>query len=659
MQNAERSWRSTAARIAALDAGVEQPDREAALIQGLQDESRVVRERAIALAAQCLEPETLGRFVENDENAVLRNAAIEALTRQGAYAAPFLRRVLDGPNPEAAMFAVQILGRIGDAPAVPHLLRLLGHPDENVCLSAVEALGDLGAREAVPHLLRLLDRGLWWQLAAMRALAAIGDPRAARPILELANEESLGEAAVEALGALGAAESLAPLAELLLRRDDLPFRDKALAASAAVLSRHPEPWRLGAMLAEAGGETGAAGLRAYLEASLREGEPPLAGAAMAVVVAGGLRELDPALFRRRDDPSWDERLLTALRLLEPAQRDRFVPLLAHPEGAVREGVIRLALFGGDPVPLLLRRLEDADPAVRKAACLACGRLAAVAVVPRLIARLREAAEEERAAAAEALACMPAASLAALAPLLEPGAGREAHLAALGVLELCRGHALGAQVQGLLRIGERALRLAALRALKRAEDRGADDAVLPCLEDTDEEIRTEAVEVIVHRGIREAVPILLGLLQRPDLVRYHVIRALGRLGDPAAAGPLRDLFPAAGPHERLALVAALTQIAPPWIVAFLKRRLHEEDQEVRRLAAQGLVRTLRQDDPGLLVALAQDADWNLRNVAAWGLGELGWEEGRPTLLRLLRDLEPVVARTAAAALQKLGPATDPS
>src|SRR5881628_885053 len=139
MDTSERGWRNAAARIAALDAGVEQADREATLLRGLQDESRLVRERAIALAAQCLEPETLGRFVEDDENAVLRNAALEALVRQGAYAAPFLRRVLGGPNAEATMFAVQILGRIGDEHAIPHLLRLLEHADENVCLSAIEA----------------------------------------------------------------------------------------------------------------------------------------------------------------------------------------------------------------------------------------------------------------------------------------------------------------------------------------------------------------------------------------------------------------------------------------------------------------------------------------------------------------------------------------
>jgi HEAT repeat protein len=55
---------------------------------------------------------------------------------------------------------------------------------------------------------------------------------------------------------------------------------------------------------------------------------------------------------------------------------------------------------------------------------------------------------------------------------------------------------------------------------------------------------------------------------------------------------------------------------------------------------------------LLVQLAADPDWNIRNHAGWGLGRLGLPQGRDALLVLVRDTEPVVARTARAALAKL-------
>ena len=54
---------------------------DAEIIAALQEPQPVLREKAIALAARHLPPETLGRFVGNDENAVLRNAALAALER--------------------------------------------------------------------------------------------------------------------------------------------------------------------------------------------------------------------------------------------------------------------------------------------------------------------------------------------------------------------------------------------------------------------------------------------------------------------------------------------------------------------------------------------------------------------------------------------------
>jgi HEAT repeat protein len=55
---------------------------------------------------------------------------------------------------------------------------------------------------------------------------------------------------------------------------------------------------------------------------------------------------------------------------------------------------------------------------------------------------------------------------------------------------------------------------------------------------------------------------------------------------------------------------------------------------------------------LLLTLAGDPDWNVRNEAARGLGVLGLESCRPGLLTLVRDVEPVVSRTARKALDQL-------
>jgi HEAT repeat protein len=54
---------------------------------------------------------------------------------------------------------------------------------------------------------------------------------------------------------------------------------------------------------------------------------------------------------------------------------------------------------------------------------------------------------------------------------------------------------------------------------------------------------------------------------------------------------------------------------------------------------------------VLVGLAEDADWDIRNSAARGLGRLGTADARAALLGLARDVESVVAATARAALDQ--------
>src|SRR5258705_14025418 len=114
---------------------------DAEIVKALQEPQPILRERAIALAARHLAPETLGRFVGDDENAALRNAALAALERQGPDAGPHLVALSRGENVGVAIFAGQILSRIkgprsGQAPMPP-----IQHADPDIPQGAVEELG--------------------------------------------------------------------------------------------------------------------------------------------------------------------------------------------------------------------------------------------------------------------------------------------------------------------------------------------------------------------------------------------------------------------------------------------------------------------------------------------------------------------------------------
>src|SRR5919107_871668 len=183
-------------RLAALEALPEGPRRQEVILAALEDESPVVRDRAIRLAARYVEPQVLGELVADEANAIRRNAAITALERQGPYAVPHLRTMLVRPEVDVVMFALQMLSRIGDPLAVHGVVPLVRHADPNVAQCAIEALGQLRHREAVPTLLEVLSGDLWLQLAAIDALGEIGDPSAVAPLMALVPDSIIAEPAV-------------------------------------------------------------------------------------------------------------------------------------------------------------------------------------------------------------------------------------------------------------------------------------------------------------------------------------------------------------------------------------------------------------------------------------------------------------------------------
>ncbi|MGH7631285.1 MAG: HEAT repeat domain-containing protein, partial [Gemmatimonadales bacterium] len=216
-----------------------------------------------------------------------------------------------------------------------------------------------------------------------------------------------------------------------------------------------------------------------------------------------------------------------------------------------------------------------------------------------------------------------------------------------------------EVLALTRAPTADVRLAALRAAAALPGSRAEMVLFRALADREERIQIEALDLLVEREGDKAATALIALLSAADSLRFRVIRALGRLRVAEAAPKLESLYASAPLHERIEIVRALATIAPPGVTEFLRGRLRAPERELRHVAALGLARAAGPDDVAILLAMAADDDWTLRNQAAQGLGRLGLAEGRPALLTLTRDVEPVVARTARQALalaaERAGPA----
>jgi len=646
-------------RLAALDAAVNGPGRDRAILMALEDEAVPVRERAIRLAARYVEPAVLGAMVADGENAVRRNAGLSALERQGPYAVPHLTVMLGDADPELVMFALQSLARIGYAPAARSILPLLHHSDPNVAQVAIEAVGQLRSREAVPALLKLVDGDLWLQLAAINALGAIGAPEAVGPLMSLVPDSVLAEPAVQALRSIAAPESLEPLLAILPVVKERALSDPLLLAVGVVIDLHPDP----APLLEAAGPALAASptLVEYLGQLLpvvadddTGDDESLQRAAATLIAAASLEALEPALLARlsaQPEAGWLEGLFRRFPAGLAARRTR---LIADPDPDVRSGALRAARFEDDELPELFEHLEDPSAKVRAAACYAMGRLELDGAAPFLAERLRRGEPAEQAAAAQALGRLSTTALAELESCFR-GDTPEAVLTL--ALQVLAERPVAAFEPAVLRLAEDrrpAVRRAGLRAAARIPGSRTDVLLLRALADRHQATQVEALDLLVSRGGTQSVTMLVALLGTADSLRFHIIRALGHCRASAAAPKLRAVFADCGPHEQLQIVAALIRIAPAWIAEFLRDRLGDSEVEMRRVAAQGLADLADERELGLLLPLADDADWGIRNEVARGLGRLAKPATRHVLLALARDVEPVVAATARASLDRLQP-----
>ncbi len=660
------------ARLQSLSGPAHATQRASTILTSLESESLRVREAAIGWAARWLEPATLTDLVAHDENATLRNAALSALARQGHYAVTHLQKMLQEKNPEVVMFAAQVLAQIGSPESVPALLPLVRHADANVAQVAIGALGRVRAVEAVPALLELLHADLWLQLAAVEALGDIGEVRAEPALLALVPASEVTVPALQALARLGGPVTLERVLGHLQLAELADLREPMLLTAGAILERHPSgqgmPDQFGSAV---DADRSSMGLWRYLagvlQGAIESPEPaaplvrddraqargggPLVQAGGTLAIAAGIVSLYPDVMIWASEPAgaaWVEPLCQR----HPEALDAsLLALLGHLDPRVRRGALLAGAFRRDHLPLLRSALGDPEAEVRAAACWALADLVDPDSIEPLLELLHQGGTEERTGAIAALGRLPGEALKNLEPCLSPAASTEEILAALEVAERSGSRLFDARVWELLKSPTASIRRAALKVVGAIEDSHAEVALLRALADRDQGIQVEALSLLVRRGGDRVTRTLLALLSTGDSLRYHVIRALGRLHAAEAAPMLESLLATSAAHERIEIISALVRIGPPGIMPLLRERLAERDPDIRRAAALGVSELARSDDLSLLLQLAQDPDWYLRHEAARGLGKLKLPACRDPLLELVRDLEPVVAQAARRALEE--------
>jgi HEAT repeat protein len=597
--------------------------------------------------------------VRNDDEADLRNGAMEMLVKFGEESVPGLALLLADPNEEVRNFCAVMLGDIGSRTAVGALVGALADAETNVSHAAAEALGKIGDRAAVEPLLGLLQGDLWLQFAAITALGELRDPRAVSDLIRLLDDELLAPPVAEALGKLGDSRALKPLARILSDANDALASTTAQALVAinrcmndqlnfknTLAEDHPE--QLKNLLAP--------GAVAKLRSLLQEGRTRESVEAAVTLLGwvGDVAALEDFLPLVADE--------SYLPVVESA----IVSL-----GAPAQTALFAALRGGnDQVRLValrsLRWLGAACDAEELAGILASSKeslqievletlkhVPCKDLLPQVMQVVEEGSEEASRKGCEVLGACSTAEvrelLWRLARCENPMLRRRGALL-LRYLPGCGGVDA---LELLTRDQEPEVRWAAIRAI--GVQRVPEGRVLlkQALGDPDEVVREAAVMAAADFGTALLVDELVALLgSGSKALDYEVIRTLGLMKAREAGAHLLEYFGAGEVTRELAyaLVEALGRICCRESSELISSRyLKHEDPDFRRLAVETLGKLGDTQSLRGVEEAASDPHWSVRIAALHVLGKIGGVREIPLVLQALHDPDAMVRKHAIVTL----------
>jgi cyclophilin family peptidyl-prolyl cis-trans isomerase/HEAT repeat protein len=356
-----------------------------------------------------------------------------------------------------------------------------------------------------------------------------------------------------------------------------------------------------------------------------------------------------------------------------------VVLLADPAARVRRnaalalGRARLA-EGVEPLAALLA--TEPDPEVQQIAAFALGLIGADTAAGALATALSAPDPVVQGRAAEALGLI---GHRASAPAI--GEMMRAHIAA-GALDGVAADDMGSPKSGptdAVRLGAYALvRLSAYDVLasalldgngavksrwwpvayafQRIGDAKAAPVLLQLLNGEGPTTRAFAARglgVLKHAPAVAALVTVAGNAADPLPVRTQAVRALGLIGDPAAAPALRAIIvqPKVDPNLQLEAVTALGALKLRSSTDLFVDLASAPWPPVRAAALGGLARADGDTFISAISALDADAHWSVRASLAATLGELGRDRGDARLLDMLRDADQRVIPAVLTALAR--------
>lgn len=432
-----------------------------------------------------------------------------------------LFRYLKSPNPLTRYRAVEVIGRIQDPQDVSHLIPMLKDKDARVIHAAVFALGQVGEAAALPPLAEL--------------------NKEAKPDLQIL--------IAEALGKIGGDEALAALTETLHS-----FEGSVKGAAILALARMADPRAANSLIvAIHDGDPGVAekaiyALEKFKSIRTRKTLPPLLRHDDARIRAATARTLG------KQDVEDDE----TIRALGLLVLDRNLPVAINAINAL--GEIMADRYDVDITKLLggVARTHKSHHA-RKAAVMSLGKLGDRHAKDHLAQTMMDRQPGVRVETCKALAlCL----------------GREASLF------LSSGY----------RDSDRMVRAATIEAYGIAKDKSKLRLLLQrAHDDTDPVIRAAAVRGLGHFSDEKVIAQLIERLRDSDwVVATEAVSALGLIGDEQAVRPLIDVYPTrtdrVDADVHIEILRILTEFQADEAAQLALKALDSGDKRIRQAAA---------------------------------------------------------------------------
>lgn len=504
------------------------------LLHALGDESWRVRKEAVQIFLSFAGTSALaGEIVEllhAEENAGLRNAAVEILIGLGKEAIPYLLDELHCNDHDVRKFVVDILGEIGDDSCVMDLVARLNDLDENVRAAAAENLGKLRAQSAVPFLLdALASSDLLLRFTVLEALAQIGSTVELKRLMPLWGEKLLRKGLCDCIGKIGDASTI----DLLLTGLADPMRN-VREASALALERLCDRFTV------------------VLTGRMKE----LSGTPTAEVLAemlespnDRLRLTAVRLLGRIGDPRYACHLLglfdeeelrqEAATALIAAGRSAACSLLElWPAAAPRTRAYLAYVFAEagceEAVATLNNALTSQDNELRIVSLQALGKLGRESEIEAVAAALDDEEDDVRLAATQSLITLGQRYPRVTTFVLRNQTSSDSppvRAAAVDVIGRIGDETARPILSLAVRDDSPLVRRVAFRALERLGGEDRRQVMMIALTDEDVEVRRTAAEALGTDGDDDAVVPLSLALQDDDIwVRAAAVRSLGRIGN---------------------------------------------------------------------------------------------------------------------------------